>query len=84
MPTAKQRVNVPFDDTTFKALDEISKVEGTSKSRLVYKLVSYALDLAEDLALVQTAENRLASFKRDDAVTSEDLHTWNRGRRKKK
>lgn len=82
MPTTLPRVNVAFDRGTYKALEELSKAEHASLSNIVSKLVAYALELAEDLALGERAEERLESFRRDGALTSEDLLKWNRARRK--
>ena len=82
MPTTLPRVNVVFERGTYEVLEEISKAEHASLSHIVSKLVNYALELAEDLALVQNAEKRLASFKRDDAFQTKDLLKWNKGRRK--
>ena len=82
MPTTLPRVNVAFERSTYEVLEEISKVEHASLSHVVSKLVKYALELAEDLALVQTAEKRLETFRRDDAVKSKDLIRWNKNRKK--
>lgn len=82
MPTTLPRVNVAFDRATYEALEEISKTEHASLSYIVSKLVKYALELAEDLALVEEAEKRLSSFHRDDALTTENLLRWNKGRKK--
>ena len=82
MPTALPRVNVAFDQGTYEVLEEISKAEHASLSNIVSKLVAYALELAEDLALGKLAEERLKSFHRDDAFTSEGLLKWSQARKK--
>jgi predicted DNA-binding protein len=83
MPTALPRVNVPFEAPVYETLKAISKTEKTSLSQIVSRLVKYALELAEDLALAQEADKRLASLRRDEAFSSEDLLKWNKSRRKK-
>ena len=83
MPTTLPRVNVAFERSTYEILEAISKVEHASKSQIVSKLVQYALDLAEDLALVHEAKKRLETFQRDDAISSDDLLKWNKSRRGK-
>lgn len=83
MPTALPRVNVAFEKPTYQVLKEISEVEHASLSHVVSKLVKYALELAEDLAIVQEAEKRLKTFSRDDALKTEDLLQWNKSRKKK-
>lgn len=82
MPTTLPRVNVAFDPGTYEVLEELSKAEHASLSAIVSKLVQSALELSEDLALGELAGERLASFRRDGALTSQDLLKWNRARRK--
>ena len=84
MPTTLPRINVPFELSTYEVLQEISKVEHTSLSQVVAKLVQTALELAEDVYLAQLADKRLGTFRRDDALSSEDLLRWNKSRRKRK
>ena len=82
MPTDLPRVNVAFDRYTYEILEDISRAEHASKSHIVSKLVRYALELADDLALVRQAEKRLQGFRRDDAFSSQDLMAWNKSRKK--
>lgn len=82
MPTTLPRVNVAFEKSTYEALTEISKNEHASLSHVVSRLVKSALELAEDLAVVQHAEKRLSTFNRNEALSSEDLLKWNKARRK--
>ena len=82
MPTALPRINVALDEATYEVLQEMSKAEHASLSHIVSKLVKYALELAEDLALVQSAENRLETFRRDDTLSTKALLKWNKSRRK--
>ena len=84
MPTTAPRVNVTFDPLVREILLEISKAQNASLSEIVNQLVRSALELAEDLALVQYGEERLRNFRRDDALTSEELLKWNKGRKKSK
>jgi hypothetical protein len=65
-------------------LERVSKAEGASLSQVVASLVQTSLKLSEDLALAQVGETRLASFRRDDALTTETLLAWNRARRTKR
>ncbi len=83
MPTTLPRVNVAFKQSTYEMLEAISKVQHASLSQVVSELVQHALDLAEDLALVQGAERRLETFRRDDGLSSTDLLKWNKNRKKK-
>lgn len=80
MPTTLPRVNVPFERPIYELLEEISKSEKTSLSQVVAGLVKTALELTEDLALAKEAEKRLGTFRRDDALSSDDLLKWNKSR----
>jgi len=84
MPTTIPRIQVTLKPSTNEILDRIAKTENESKAHIVTKLVEYAIELAEDLSLVEKAGARLDSFVRDDALTSNELLKWNRNRRKKK
>lgn len=73
MPTLLPRVNVPFEKGTFIRLEELSRREKASLSETVRKLVDMALSLSEDLALAGIARERMASYKRKDAFTTDEL-----------
>lgn len=83
MPTTYPRVNVTLAPETRQVLRAIAKAENSSLSHVISKLINYALNLAEDLALVQGASQRFESFRRDDALTSGELLKWNKSRKKK-
>ena len=70
MATTLPRLNVTFERPTYEVLQRIANAQRLSLSGLVARLVESALDLAEDLSLSQIAEERLASFRRDDALSS--------------
>ena len=53
-------------------------------SQLIHKLVTSALEFAEDLTLSEVAAKRLESFNRDDAMTTGEMLKWNKTRRRKK
>ena len=84
MPTTMQRVAVPFEADIYEALEAISKVEKMPMSQLIHKLVTSALEFAEDLTLSEVAAKRLESFRRDDAMTTKEMLKWNKTRRQKK
>lgn len=84
MPTTLPRVQVSFEPSTYAVLERVSQAEGASLSQVVASLVHTSLELAEDLALAQIGEVRLRSFRRDDALTTDALLTWNRARKAKR
>lgn len=82
MPTSLPRVQVAFPKATFEILEKISAVENDSLSHIVSRLVQYAIDMSEDLSLGQIAQQRGKTFRRDDALTSEEILKWNKNRKK--
>lgn len=84
MPTTMQRVQVPFEAEIFEALEAISKVEKIPMSQLINKLVTSALEFAEDLTLSEVATKRLDSFRRDDAMTTKEMLKWNKTHKRKR
>lgn len=84
MSTTAPRVQVSFEPSTYAILERVSRTEGASLSHVVASLVQTSLELSEDLTLAQIGEARLASFRRDDALTSDALLAWNRKRRTKR
>ncbi len=83
MPTTLPRVNVTFDRQTHEQLARLAKGKRESLGSLVSDLVRTQLELMEDMALAEAAEKRLATFKRKDAWSTEDLLRWNRSRRRR-
>ena len=84
MPTTMQRVAVPFEAEIYDALEAISKAEKIPMSQLINKLVTSALEFAEDLTLSEVATKRLDSFRRDDAMTTKEMIKWNKTHKRKK
>lgn len=84
MPTTMQRVAVPFEAEIYEALAAISKAEKIPMSQLINKLVTSALEFAEDLTLSEVATKRLDSFRRDDAMTTKEMLKWNKTHKRKK
>lgn len=84
MPTTMQRVAVPFEAEIYAALTAISKAEGIPMSQLINKLVTSALEFAEDMTLSEVATKRLESFRRDDAMTTGEMLKWNKTHKRKK
>ena len=80
---ASERVQVPIEKSKYAVLAEIARRENIPMSQIVSRLVNTAMELAEDMALVQLAEQRMATFSRDDSFSSSDLLKWNKNRKKK-
>lgn len=73
MSAKLSRVRISLKPTTFRILEKTSKLQREPLSMVVSKLVEEAVDLYEDLALVELAEKRLNSFKRKNAFSTEDI-----------
>jgi len=71
MPTKNPRVNVVLEKPLYDALREIAERDNVSLSTKIRDLVREALAANEDLALVQFAEERDATFDRRAALTHE-------------
>ena len=84
MPTIMQRVQVPFEAEIYEALEGISKAEKIPMSQLINRLVTSALEFAEDLTLSEVATKRLDSFRRDDAMTTKEMLKWNKTHKRKR
>ena len=84
MPTLMQRVQVPFEAEIFEALTAMSKAEKIPMSQLINKLVTSALEFAEDLMLSEVASKRAETFRRDDAMSTKEMLKWNKSRKKKR
>ena len=84
MPTTMQRVAVPFEAEIYEALASISKSEKIPMSQLIQKLVTSALEFAEDLTLSEVVTKRLEAFGRDDAMSTQEMLKWNKARKKKR
>jgi len=64
MPTTMQRVQVPFEADVYKALKAISSAEKIPMSQLINKLVTSALEFAEDLTLSEVATKAVSEEKK--------------------
>ena len=83
MPTTLPRVPVTFQRPTYETLVRLAKSEQMSVSGLASRLIETALELSEDLVLCRVAKERLQSFRRDDALSTEEFLRWNARRRKR-
>jgi hypothetical protein len=60
MPTAKKRINITVDDTTFGALALLSEKRDQSIAGVGLALIEEALEYQEDLHFSRIADDRLA------------------------
>lgn len=69
MPTKNPRVNVVLDTQLYVAVSELAKGHGVSMSMIMRDLVKEAMEIREDVALAQIADQRALSFDHDKALT---------------
>jgi hypothetical protein len=73
MPTKNARVNVVLEKPLYTVVSEFAKKQGVSKSMVVRDLIKEALALREDLALVEFAEMREATFDATKALDHKEI-----------
>lgn len=83
MPTTEQRIQVSFPREIRETLVHMAKEENVPLAQLVREVVSAFLELSEDISLADLAQGRLKSFRRDDAMSTNELMKWNQRRAKK-
>ena len=83
MPTKHPRLNVVLEPLTFRSVEQLARREGVSLSMKARDLIREALELHEDAYWVQQAKAREATFRRDEALTHEQVWAkWGRRSRK--
>jgi len=72
MPAKNPRVNVVLEKPLYSVLHGLAEDEGISMSMLMRDLVKEALELREDQALADFAEQREDNFDRSKALSHEE------------
>jgi hypothetical protein len=73
MPAKNPRINVVLEKPLYNALHDLAEDEGVSMSMLMRDMVKEALEIREDRALADFAEEREQEFDRRDALKHEDV-----------
>lgn len=84
MPTLTPRIQVTFRKPTLALLNDMARSKQESVSQIVVELVELAVDLASDISLAEFSSERVKTFRRDDALTSEELKKRLADRKRKK
>ena len=74
MPSKNPRINVVFDNLLYDNVRLLAEKDGVSLSAKVKDLVKEALELQEDVFLVELAERRDGSL--DESTTLTHDETW--------
>jgi hypothetical protein len=71
MPTEYQRVNIVVEPALYGMMQSLAAENGMSLSSLAEDLIKKALELREDVTLVDFAEERERTYSRKTALTHE-------------
>ena len=85
MPTKHPRLNVVLEPPVYRSVKQLARRDGMSLSLKARDLIRDALELYEDAYWVQEAKVRDATFRRDEALTHEQmLAKWGGGRSRRR
>lgn len=73
MPAKNPRVNIVLERPLYEVLQQMAQRENVSLSMKARDLVREAIERHEDLALVEVAEARAASFDRSRGLSHDDV-----------
>jgi predicted DNA-binding protein len=73
VPTKNARVNVVMEKGLYGAVSMLAKESGLSMSMAVRDLVKEAIELREDLALAQFAEQRESTVKKKRLLSHKEV-----------
>ena len=81
MPAVNPRLNLTINKEIYGMLERLASTEKLPLAETATRLLETALQLGEDLVCGEVAAKRLKSFRRDDALSTENLLKWNRPRK---
>ncbi len=73
MPAKNPRVNVVIDRQAYSAMVAIASMQDVPLSMVARDLIKEALELREDIALCELAENRESSFEMATALSHGEI-----------
>ena len=73
MPTKYQRVNIVVEPPLYGMMQSLAAENGMSLSSLAKDLIKEALELREDVALADFADERERTYNRKTALTHEQV-----------
>lgn len=73
MSTKNPRINVVLEKPLYDAIERFAKKEGVSLSLKVRDLVKEALEIEEDIALAQFAEEREKTFSKKKSLKHDEV-----------
>jgi hypothetical protein len=73
MPTKNPRIHIVCEEPLYYEISKIAKAESISLSAVAHDLIKEALELREDQALAEIADERAKTFRRKDALTFQQV-----------
>ena len=73
MPTRNPRINVMLDDVLYQNIRLLAQKENISLSAKVRELIKEALEIQEDIALSEFAEEREKSWKKSSVLLHDEV-----------
>ena len=73
MPTRNPRINVMLDDVLYQNIRLLAQKENISLSAKVRELIKEALEIQEDIALSEFAEEREKSWKESSVLLHDEV-----------
>lgn len=73
MPSKNPRINIVVDPLLYELIEQRAERQGVSMSLVTRDLIKVALEMEEDVALGQLAEEREATFREEKALSHDDV-----------
>jgi predicted DNA-binding protein len=73
MPTKNPRVNIVVEPPLYSVMQDIATSEGVSMSTIARDLIREAIELREDVALADFADERMKTLDRKKALSHDDV-----------
>ena len=75
MPSKNPRINIVVEPPLYDLIEQRAERQGVSMSLVTRDLIKEALEMEEDIALSQLAEERETKFREETALSHDDV--WN-------
>ena len=73
MPSKNPRINIVVDPPLYELIEQRAQRQGVSMSLVTRDLIREALEMEEDVALGQLAEEREKTFRKETALSHDDV-----------
>lgn len=73
MPSKNPRINIVVDPPLYELIEQRAERQGVSMSLATRDLIKEALEMEEDVALGQLAEEREGTFRAEKALSHDDV-----------